>query len=232
MSSLSNPFAKKPQVKTDTTQNQIKKDATRENVKKTLLNALDKKKDGNSKFSSEKIALEIEEEIYKQNNNNSKCKEYREKIRKIELRIKGTRNLFIREILKNGLIDIKTFCELDEKTLNDDNYFNNLNKDNSNENKTNKDDELKNNNINKGNVNINNRNIGKVPAKPPSFKLNIHNSKIENFNNNDKNIENNSIQEKKNVENYFNIDYNIDGSNEIKNNVIKEKEKEENTFEE
>ena len=75
MSSLSNPFAKKPQVKTDTTQNQIKKDATRENVKKTLLNALDKKKDGNSKFSSEKIALEIEEEIYKQNNNNSKCKE-------------------------------------------------------------------------------------------------------------------------------------------------------------
>jgi hypothetical protein len=235
MSSISNQFGKKTQVKTDITQSQTKKDATRENVKKTLLNSLEKKKDGNSKFSSEKIALEIEEEIYKQNNNNSKCKEYREKIRKIELRIKGTRNLFIREILKNGLIDIKTFCELDEKTLNNDNYFNNLKKDNinENENKNNKDDNLKNNNLNKGNININNK--LKVPmrtARPPSIKVNIHNSKIENFNNNDKNIENNSIQEKKNVENYFNIDYNIGGSNEIKNNVIKEKEKEKNIFEE
>ena len=213
MSSISNPFGKKTQVKTDITQSQTKKDATRENVKKTLLNSLEKKKDGNSKFSSEKIALEIEEEIYKQNNNNSKCKDYRDKIRKIEIRIKGSRNLFIREILKNGLIDIKTFCELDEKTLNDDNYFKNLNKDNSNENKNNKEDDLKQNNINKGNVNINNRNIGKVPAKPPSIKMNIHKfdaPKFENINNNDKNIDNKNINQERKVD--FNIDNKIEKS--------------------
>ena len=120
--SLSNPFGKKPEKKIESTQNKNKKDSTRENVKKALMNALEPKKDGNFKFSSEKIALEIEEEIFKQNNNNSQCKGYRDKIRKIEFRIKGNRNLYIREMLKEGLIEINIFCGLDDKNLNDDNY--------------------------------------------------------------------------------------------------------------
>ena len=129
--SFSHPFEKKnKEIKNNCNWNSVKKDMTRENVKKQLINALDFKSDNNCKFSSEDLALEIEEEIYKQNDNNSKSKDYRDKIRKIELRIKGNRNLFIREILKKGLISVKDFCKLDEKILNDDNYFRKLNGDN------------------------------------------------------------------------------------------------------
>ena len=198
---MSDPFARKPQKKVVSTAHQIKKDATRENVKKTLINALEPKKDDNCKYTSEKIALEIEEEIYKQNNNSSQSKSYREKIRKIELRIKGSRNLFIRKILKNGLIEIKTFCELDEKTLNDDNYFKKLS-DDINDNET-----LS--TVNKGNSFINKP--GKIPIKstrPPIVKMNIFQKRpIENNNN----IVGDEIKEKKND--------NFDGNN---GNEIKE----------
>ena len=173
--SLSDPFAKKKQIKTESNQHKVKKDVTRENVKKSLLQILEPKTDENSKFSAEKISLEIEEEIFKQNNNVSQCKCYREKIRKIELRIKGVRNLFVREILKKGLIDIKTFCELEDKVLNDDNYFKNLIGENSNNNQDNNNNDKQNiSSPSKGNSNINR--IGKIPmrtARPPVVKMNM-----------------------------------------------------------
>ncbi len=199
-------------------------------MKKTLINALEPKKDENCKYTSEKIALEIEEEIYKQNNNSSQSKSYREKIRKIELRIKGSRNLFIRKILKNGLIEIKTFCELDEKTLNDDNYFKQLS-DDINDNET-----LS--TLNKGNSFINKP--GKIPIKstrPPIVKMNIFQKRpIENNNIvsdeikkkiND-NFDGNNGNEIKEIIQDKNIQLNKDNikSEKESNNIIVEKETE------
>jgi hypothetical protein len=101
-------------------------DSTRENVKKTLINALEKQKDNtiqNLVKTSEQIAIEIEQEIYEQNDNSAKSKSYRDKIRKLEMRIKGMRNNHIREILKKGILSVHDFCNLDEKNLNDENFF-------------------------------------------------------------------------------------------------------------
>ena len=210
--SLSNPFGKKPEKKTESTQNKNKKDSTRENVKKTLKNALEPKKDGNFKFSSEKIALEIEEEIFKQNNNNSQCKGYRDKIRKIEFRIKGNRNLFIREMLKEGLIEINIFCGLDDKTLNDDNYFKNIKKD----------DKTEENHIKENDNNINGKKKIKNVNPPPPIKKTFY--KFENNNN----IEKENIED--NIFDNFNKKEENEEINEIfgKNENIIEEQKEEN----
>jgi hypothetical protein len=144
---FSNPFEKKSNIKIQGNDNQNlnKKDITRENVKKNLIVALDKKNDNLFKFNSEKIALEIEEEIYQLNGNDSKNKSYREKIKKIESRIKGSKNRFIRDALKNGLIDVKSFCQIDDNNFHDDNYFKKLLGENIHE------DDNKNRYLNKGN---------------------------------------------------------------------------------
>ena len=120
--SLMNPFAKPIQKKAPQPQKQApKNDSTRENVKRQLINALEKSKDNSLnglKINSEQIANEIEEEIFKQNDNSSKSRSYRDKIRKLEMRLKGPRNNFIREIIKKGKISVYDFCNLDEKRLN------------------------------------------------------------------------------------------------------------------
>ena len=184
---------------------------TRENVKKQLINALDFKSDNNCKFSSEDLALEIEKEIFIQNDNNSKSKDYRDKIRKIELRIKGNRNLFIREILKKGLISVKEFCKLDEKILNDDNYFRKLNGDNL----------ISNNNDNNIFTHINKtlkfpiRNV-RPPIKNNPIIQNKQNELISNKNENDnfrvKNNQNEKKIEFSIKENQFNINDNINNT--------------------
>ncbi len=100
---------------------------TRENAKNLLKNSLDETKDNISeefKFTSEQIAKEIEEEVFAQNNYFCGCEEYREKIRKINNRIKGLNNDFIRKILKKGLISVKKFCNLKDYFFMDDKYFN------------------------------------------------------------------------------------------------------------
>ena len=130
--SLTNPFGKASQKKS-TAKPVTKVDSTRENVKKQLMNALEKNKDNSLqglKLTSEQIAIEIEEEVFKQNDNSSQKREYRDKIRNLEMRIKGIRNNFIREILKKGLISVSDFCNLNEKDLKDDNYFKKLEGDN------------------------------------------------------------------------------------------------------
>ena len=128
--SINNPFAKSIQKKPVQPAKQVQKnDSTRENVKRQLINALDKSKDNSIsglKITSEEIAKEIEEEIFKQNNNSSQKREYRDKIRKIEMRLKGPRNNFIREIIKKGKISINDFCNMNDKDLMDDNYFKKL----------------------------------------------------------------------------------------------------------
>ena len=127
--SLTNPFAKQNPKKQIQSTPVPKVDSTRENVKKTLINALEKQKDNliqGLKKTSEQIAIEIEQEVYEQNDNSSKSRSYRDKIRKLEMRIKGMRNNHIREILKKEIISVKDFCNLNEKELNDDNYFKNL----------------------------------------------------------------------------------------------------------
>ena len=125
--SFTNPFANPAKKKEQTSSNQTPKiDATRENVKKQLINALEKNKDNsiqNLVKTSEQIAIEIEQEIYEQNDNSAKNRGYRDKIRKLEMRIKGMRNNYIREILKKGELSVKEFCNLDEKNLNDENFF-------------------------------------------------------------------------------------------------------------
>ena len=210
--SFSHPFEKKnKEIKNNCNWNSVKKDMTRENVKKQLINALDFKSDNNCKFSSEYLALEIEEEIYKQNDNNSKSKDYRDKIRKIELRIKGNRNLFIREILKKGLISVKDFCKLDEKILNDDNYFRKLNGDNL----------ITNNNDNNIFTHLNKtlkfpiRNV-RPPIKNNPIIQNKQNELISNKNeNNNFGIKNNKNEKKIEFsikENQFNINDNINNT--------------------
>ena len=125
--SFQNPFAKQNSKKTQVQSNPTPKvDSTRENVKKTLINALEKQKDNtiqNLVKTSEQIAIEIEQEIYEQNDNSAKSRSYRDKIRKLEMRIKGMRNNHIREILKKGILSVHDFCNLDEKNLNDENFF-------------------------------------------------------------------------------------------------------------
>ena len=130
--SLTNPFGKASQKKS-TAKPVTKVDSIRENVKKQLMNALEKNKDNSLqglKLTSEQIAIEIEEEVFKQNDNSAQKREYRDKIRNLEMRIKGIRNNFIREILKKGLISVSDFCNLNEKDLKDDNYFKKLEGDN------------------------------------------------------------------------------------------------------
>ena len=125
--SLQNPFAKPvPKQNAEKSKQVVKKDSTRENVKKQLINALEKNKDNtikDLKFTSEQIAIEIEEEVFKQNDESSKNRGYRDKIRKLEMRIKGMRNNHIRDILKKGLLSVNEFCNLDEKELNNENFF-------------------------------------------------------------------------------------------------------------
>ena len=126
-----NPFAKGPSIP----KNQVphstveKKDASRENAKKQLLNSLEPRSDSqieNIVLTSEQLSIELEGKIYAQSGNVSQSKDYRDKIRKYELRIKGSRNQNIREILKKGIITPEQFCSLDEKTLTNDNYFKSL----------------------------------------------------------------------------------------------------------
>lgn len=166
--SLTNPFGKAPQKKS-TAKPVAKTDSTRENVKRQLMNALEKNKDNSLqgiKLTSEQIAIEIEEEVFKQNDNSAQKREYRDKIRNLEMRIKGIRNNFIREILKKGLISVSDFCNLNEKDLKDDNYFKKLEGDNQNS----KDE----------NTTIQKNNFG-----PPKMKNNTHRTvnppKLKNF---------------------------------------------------
>ena len=166
--SLTNPFGKAAQKKS-IAKPVTKTDSTRENVKKQLMNALEKNKDNSLqglKLTSEQIAIEIEEEVFKQNDNSSQKREYRDKIRNLEMRIKGIRNNFIREILKKGLISVSDFCNLNEKDLKDDNYFKKLEGDNQNS----KDENITNQKNNFG---------------PPKMKINTHRTvnppKLKNF---------------------------------------------------
>ena len=126
-----NPFAKGPSTHRNPTSNATleKKDASRENAKKQLLNSLEPRTDSSIegiKFTAEQLSVEIEGLVYKSNGNVSQSKDYRDKIRKYELRIKGNRNSFIREILKKGVITAEAFCSLEDKVLNDDNHFKSL----------------------------------------------------------------------------------------------------------
>ena len=126
-----NPFAKGPSTHRNPTSNATleKKDASRENAKKQLLNSLEPRTDSSIegiKFTAEQLSVEIEGLVYKSNGNVSQSKDYRDKIRKYELRIKGNRNSFIREILKKGIITAEAFCSLEDKVLNDDNHFKSL----------------------------------------------------------------------------------------------------------
>ena len=161
--SFKDPFRKSAPKQPETTSNQAPKiDATRENVKKQLINALEKNKDQSISDlvkTSEQIAIEIEQEIFEQNENSSKKREYRDKIRKLEMRIKGMRNNYIREILKKGILSVHDFCNLDEKTLGDENYFKKLNIGNTG-------------NISSNNNNKNISNASKI-IKPPIMPKNI-----------------------------------------------------------
>ena len=85
--SLTNHFAKQTSKQTRVNSNPIPKiDSTGGNVKKSLINALEKQKDDsiqNLQKTSEQIAIEIEQEIYEQNDNSSKSRAYRDKIHKL-----------------------------------------------------------------------------------------------------------------------------------------------------
>ena len=128
--SLMNPFAKPVPKKGNINPKPLQKnDSTRENVKKQLINALDKSKDNSLpgiKLTSEEIAKEIEEEVFKLSDDSCQSRGYRDKIRRLDMRLKGPRNNFIREIIKTGKLSVKEFCNLDEKNLMDDNYFRKL----------------------------------------------------------------------------------------------------------
>ena len=118
MSLFGNDSQKKPELNT-----------TRELVVK-FLTAILKVSNDNSKegleFTSEQIAREIEEEIFRQNNYFSGSEEYRERAKKIKDRLSGEENNFIREMLKKGKISVKEFCNLDDRNLVDNNYLKNI----------------------------------------------------------------------------------------------------------
>ena len=229
-----NPFAKPTPKKPAQPPKPVQKnDSTRENVKRQLINALDKMKDSSCKglkITSEQIAKEIEEEIYKQNDNSSQKREYRDKIRKLEMRLKGSRNNFIRETIKKGKISVVDFCNLNEKDLMDDNYFKKLEGDEieeKNEQKNINNNETK----NKTNFPPNKR---IVMAKPPALRnfkipkpsppvIPEQNKEINNINNNNISSNKDDQQQKEDEkiisDNSQNINKPIKASN-INNNIF------------
>ena len=97
MSGIRDPFNKMTKKvnsnsnnKNNSNNNNNKIDTIRENAKKNLKNALNINEDKNEnyKLNSENLSILLEEEIFKFVGNDSKCKNYRDKIRKIELRIR------------------------------------------------------------------------------------------------------------------------------------------------
>ena len=96
----------------------------REQIKKQLLDAFDITTDGSSKFTSEQLATEIENQIFEKTGKNSKDKPYREKTKRIISRVKGARNQIVRNVLKSGIFTIDDFCKMTDKELEDDSYFN------------------------------------------------------------------------------------------------------------
>jgi hypothetical protein len=96
----------------------------REQIKKQLLEALDSSTDGSSKFTSEQLSIEIENLIFEKTGKNSKDKPYRERTKRIVARVKGTRNLVVRNVLKSGIFTVDDLCKMTDKELEDDGYFN------------------------------------------------------------------------------------------------------------
>ncbi|MCQ2821157.1 MAG: hypothetical protein MJ252_28185, partial [archaeon] len=236
---LSNPFARGGAKKTaHNTNSKPQTDASRENAKKQLLNALEPRTDNqieDLKYSSQDLSLKIEELIYNESEGSSennedtkdkrgkaknpnKARAYRDKIRKIEIRLKGTRNKHIRDMLKKGELDVNEFCSLDEKTLNDDNYF----KKKSDKEEDNSNTNIKTNNALKG---------GNKPKinKPPSLgKFPI--PKFQPPSQFQKKTEEENINENKEDKKEENVNQNI---NENNNQIINEHKSEniiENNF--
>lgn len=104
---------------------QEKKDNMRESAKRALLKVLQGKcnSQDNFKFTPEELSDEIEKNVYEKTGNNSQNKEYREKIKLIEMRLNGNSNTYIREALRRGNIEVVSFSTLDNKVLNDTGYF-------------------------------------------------------------------------------------------------------------
>ena len=76
-----------------------------------------------TKLTVEHLVNELESFIFDFSGKNSKDKSYREKAKKIITRVKGSRNGFIRTILRSGMILPSEFCKLNEKQLDDDAYY-------------------------------------------------------------------------------------------------------------
>jgi hypothetical protein len=100
-------------------------DTARENVKKQLTEAFDIVSDNveEEKLTVEQVVSELENLIFELSGKNSKDKAYREKAKKIITRVKGSRNSFIRIILRKNQIPLSELCKLPDKQLNDDSYF-------------------------------------------------------------------------------------------------------------
>ena len=142
----------------------------RENIKKQLFEALEEKSDLNVKTDSKTLSNLLEEAIFEVTGKNSKDRSYREKSKKIHLKLKGPRNANVRKALKLNFISPKDFCSLNDKQLEDESYFNGLIGETA----------INNNNEKKG---------GMIGLKPP--KLNIPTFKVDlNNNQEEENIEN------------------------------------------
>lgn len=89
------------------------------------------------KFTSEALSREIEQCVFSLFNN-SQDKKYRDKIKKITTRLKGSRNQIVRNPLKRGTLTVEDFCNLDDKKLNEDSYFSKFNPNDNVDEKTNR----------------------------------------------------------------------------------------------
>ena len=80
--------------------NKITKNNIRKNSINELISYLNKEEDNkikNIKFTSEKIAFLLEEEIFKQNYNSCRYRRYKNDIKKFEIILKNKKNSYIKK---------------------------------------------------------------------------------------------------------------------------------------
>jgi hypothetical protein len=99
-------------------------DHVREQIRKQLVEAFDLQDSVNeSKYEITEVADFIEKEIYNLSEGDVKGKLYRDKCKKIIMRLKGKRNQHIRQMLREGGLDIALLCKMSDVQLDDDNQF-------------------------------------------------------------------------------------------------------------
>jgi hypothetical protein len=106
------------------TSNGSNNEHTRDQIRKQLIEAFDLQDSVNEvKFTIAQVAENIEREVFEICDNDCKSKAYRDKCKKIIMRLKGKRNKHLRQLIREGLLDIAGLCKMNDEQLDDEKHF-------------------------------------------------------------------------------------------------------------